>query len=48
MDASNVYQFHRQLPKDKEKILSFLDTIIENVGEEESQQHQKMFIICNL
>ena len=41
MGASNAYQFHGQLPKDKEKLLSFLDEIIENVSEEELQQYRK-------
>ncbi len=41
MGASNAYQFHGQLPKDRKKLLSFLDKIIENVSEEELQQYRK-------
>ncbi len=41
MGASNAYQFHGQLPKDKKKLLSFLDQIIENVSEEELLQYRK-------
>lgn len=41
MGASNAYQFHGQLPKDKEKLLSFLDEIIGNVSEEELQRYRK-------
>ncbi len=41
MGASNAYQFHGQLPKDKEKLLAFLDEIIGNVSEEELQRYRK-------
>ena len=41
MGASNAYQFYGQLPKDKEKLLAFLDEIIGNVSEEELQQYRK-------
>lgn len=41
MGASNAYQFHGQLPKDKKKLLLFLDEIIENVSEEELQRYRK-------
>lgn len=41
MGASNAYQFHGQLPKDRKKLLSFLDEIIENVSEEELQKYRK-------
>lgn len=41
MGASNAYQFHGQLPKDKKKLLSFLDEIIENVSEEELRRYRK-------
>lgn len=40
MGASNAYQFYGQLPKDKKKLLSFLDEIIENVSEEELRQYR--------
>lgn len=41
MGASNAYQFHGQLPKDKKKLLAFLDEIIGNVSEEELQRYRK-------
>lgn len=41
MGASNAYQFHGQLPKDKKKLLSFLDKIIKNDSEEELQMYRK-------
>lgn len=41
MGASNAYQFHGQLPKDKEKLLAFLDEIIGNVSEEKLQRYRK-------
>lgn len=41
MGASNAYQFHGQLPKDKKKLLSFLNEIIENASEEELQRYRK-------
>ncbi len=41
MGASNAYQFHGQLPRDKDKLLSFLDEIIGSVSEEELQQYRK-------
>jgi len=41
MGASNAYQFHGQLPRDKKKLLSFLDKIIENVSEEELRRYRK-------
>ncbi len=41
MGASNAYQFYGQLPRDKKKLLSFLDEIIENVSEEELQRYRK-------
>lgn len=41
MGASNAYQFHGQLPKDREKLLSFLDQIIETVSEEELKRYRK-------
>lgn len=41
MGASNAYQFHGQLPKDKNKLLAFLDEIIGNVSEEELQRYRK-------
>lgn len=41
MGASNAYQFQGQLPKDKKKLLSFLDEIIETVSEEALQRYRK-------
>lgn len=41
MGASNAFQFHGQLPKDKKRLLSFLDEIMENVSEEELQRYRK-------
>ena len=41
MGASNAFQFHGQLPKDKKKLLAFLDEIIGNVSEEELQRYRK-------
>ena len=41
MGASNAYQFHGKLPKDKKRLLAFLDEIIGNVSEEELQRYRK-------
>ncbi len=41
MGASNAYQFYGRLPKDKGKLLSFLDGIIENVSEEGLRQYRE-------
>ncbi len=41
MGASNAYQFHGQLPKDKKKLLAFLDKIIGSISEEELQRYRK-------
>ncbi len=41
MGASNAYQFHGQLPEDKEKLLAIFDDIIENISEEELQKYRK-------
>ena len=41
MGASNAFQFHGQLPKDKKKLLSFLDEIIGNVSEEELKKYRR-------
>ncbi len=41
MGASNAYQFYGQLPKDRNKLLSFLDEIIGNISEEELQIYRK-------
>lgn len=41
MGASNACQFYGHLPKDKKKLLLFLDKIIENISEEELQRYRK-------
>jgi radical SAM superfamily enzyme YgiQ (UPF0313 family) len=35
LSASNAFRFHGVLPKDKKKLLVFLDDVIKNVGEDE-------------
>ena len=39
--ASNAYQFYGRLPEDRNKLLSFLDEIIDNVSEEELRRYRK-------
>lgn len=41
MGASNVFHFEAELPKDKKKLLSYLDKIITTVSEEELQRYRK-------
>ncbi len=41
MGASNAYQFCGRLPEDREKLLTFLDEIIENVDENALQNYRK-------
>lgn len=41
MGASNAYQMWGGLPEDREKLLSFLDGVIENVGEDELRRYRK-------
>lgn len=41
LGASNAIQLQGSLPKDREKLLSVLDEIIENVSEEELRQYRK-------
>lgn len=41
MGASNAYQMWGELPEDREKLLSFLDGVIENVGEDELWRYRK-------
>ncbi len=41
LGASNAFQLHGELPRDKKRLLSFLDEIIENVSEEELQKYRK-------
>ena len=41
MGASNAYQFYGRLPEERNKLLSFLDEIIDNVSEEELRRYRK-------
>lgn len=41
LGASNAFQMWSELPKDKEKLLAFLDNVIENAGEEELRRYRK-------
>lgn len=41
MGASNAYQMWGELPEDREKLLSFLDGVIENVSEDELRRYRK-------
>ena len=41
LGASNAFQLHGALPKDKDKLLAFLDDVIENVGEDELRRYRK-------
>lgn len=41
LGASNAFQFHGALPKEKKKLLAFLDDVIENVGEEELRRYRE-------
>lgn len=41
MGASNAYQMWEELPEDREKLLSFLDGVIANVGEDELRRYRK-------
>ena len=41
LGASNAFQLQGELPRDREKLLSVLDEIIENVSEEELQRYRK-------
>lgn len=41
LGASNAFQLYGELPKDKKKLLSILDEIIDNVSEEELQRYRK-------
>ena len=41
MGASNAYQFHGRLPEEQNRLLSFLDEIIETVSEEALQQYRR-------
>ncbi|MDE6232813.1 MAG: radical SAM protein [Lachnospiraceae bacterium] len=41
LGASNAFQLQGELPRDRKKLLSVLDEIIENVSEEELQRYRK-------
>lgn len=41
LGASNAFQMWSELPKDKEKLLTFLDDVIEKAGEEELRHYRK-------
>lgn len=41
LGASNAFQMWSELPKDKEKLMAFLDDVIQNAGEEELRRYRK-------
>ena len=41
LGASNAFQLHGVLPKDKKELLAFLDDVIMNVGEDELRRYRK-------
>lgn len=41
LGASNAFQMQARLPEDREKLLAFLDEVIENVGEDELRRYRK-------
>lgn len=41
MGASNAYQFQGRLPEERDKLVSFLDNILEKDSEDELQQYRK-------
>ena len=41
LGASNVFQIQGALPKDKGKLLAFLDDVIKNVGEDELRRYRE-------
>ena len=41
MGSSNAFHFQAELPKDKKKVLGFLDKIIKNVSEKELTEYRK-------
>lgn len=41
MGASNAFQIQGKLPKDREKLLTFLEHVITNIGEEELRRYRK-------
>lgn len=41
MGASNAFQMWSELPREKEKLLAFLDDVIKNVGEDELRRYRE-------
>jgi hypothetical protein len=41
LGASNAFQFHGALPKDKKNLLAFLNDVIKNVGEDELRRYRE-------
>ncbi len=41
LGASNAFQMQETLPRDKEKLLAFLDNVIKNVGEDELRRYRE-------
>ena len=41
LGASNAFQLHGVLPKDKKKLLAFLDDVIKNVGEDQLRRYRE-------
>ena len=41
LGASNAFQMHSVLPKDKKKLLAFLDDVIKNVGEDKLRRYRE-------
>ncbi|MDE7066562.1 MAG: radical SAM protein, partial [Schaedlerella arabinosiphila] len=41
LGASNAFQMQAKLPRDRQKLLDFLDHVIENVGEDELRRYRE-------
>ena len=41
LGASNAFQMQAELPRDRQKLLDFLDHVIENVGEDELRRYRE-------
>ena len=41
LGASNAFQLYEALPKNKKKLLAFLDEVIKNVGEDELRRYRR-------
>ena len=46
--ASNAFQIQDRLPKDRRKLLAFLDDIIKNAGENSCSVIPRVSSICNM